>query len=108
MHVSTASYPLPLLPPFIALSASSYLDEDAVLKYVVTPTSRDIVPTRKKENQANDICALAGFYAPYSGSFLQVFLDNLSVQPSRVTLALEDWTERFSRNVVKELLLYCV
>jgi len=74
--------------------------------YVVTPAPRDIVPTRVKENQTNDICALSGFYAPYNGSLLQMFLDNLSVQPSRVNLALEEWTERFYRNVDKELPLY--
>ena len=35
-----------------------------------------------------------------------MFLDNLSVQPSRVNLAPEGWTERFYRNVGKELTLY--
>jgi hypothetical protein len=77
----------------IFLHSASYLQSNSVSKYVVTPAPRDIIPTRVKENQANDICALSGFYAPYNGSLLQMFLDNLSVQPSRVNLVLEDWTE---------------
>ena len=88
------------------LHSASYLQSNSVLKYVVIPAPRDTIPTRVKENQANDICALSIFYSPYNGTLLQMFLDNLSVQPSRVNLALEDWTERLYRNVGKELPLY--
>lgn len=112
MHVRTASHPLslyatdllhfkPNLNPTglqLFLHSERYLESNNVLKYVIIPTSRDIIPTRAEENQADDICALSGFYAPYNGSFLHTFLGNLSVQPSRVNLTLEDGTER-SRNV---------
>jgi hypothetical protein len=56
-----------------------------------------------------EIFAVLGYYAALSGSSVQTFRDNLSVASSRVKmskqnfLALEDGTDRLSRNVGTEL-----
>jgi len=49
------------------------------------------------ESRQFEICALLGYYAPYSGDSLQTFRNNLAVPSSEV------WTERLSRYVGKEL-----
>jgi hypothetical protein len=60
---------------------------------------------------ADDTCALLGYYAASSSNPLPTFRDNLSVPSSRVkksnekkdVLILEDGTDRLSRNVGIEL-----
>jgi len=49
----------------------------------------------------DEICALLGYYAAQSTNSLATFRENLSV-PSYF-LSLEFWTDRFCRNVDKEL-----
>jgi len=53
----------------------------------------------------DEISALLGYYAVYSGNSLPTFRDNLSVPSLRVkkSLTLEDGTDMLSRNVGKEL-----
>jgi len=71
----------PLQPHLIStglqlfLHSARYRQSNSVLKYVVTPAARDIIPNRVKENQANDICVLSGFYAPYNGSLYDIFIN---------------------------------
>ena len=62
--------------------------------------------------EVGDVCILLACYVASSSNFLPTFRDNLSVQSSRVKksiddilgfLALEDVTDRLSRNVGKKL-----
>jgi hypothetical protein len=64
-------------------------------------------------SRVDEICALLGNYATYSGNWLSTFRDNLSAPCSRVEnpvgcgfLILEDGTYRLCRNVVEQLPLY--
>jgi hypothetical protein len=59
--------------------------------------------------EGNENCASLAYYAACSANSLRTFRNNLLVPSSRVKnpfLALEDGTERLSRNVRKELALH--
>jgi hypothetical protein len=56
--------------------------------------------------EVDENCTLQGHYTASSGNSAPTFRDNLSAPSSRVNEALEDWTERLSRNVGKRPPLY--
>jgi hypothetical protein len=64
-------------------------------KYLIQ-TMTNLWVTSGFRRNIDDICALLGYYAAYSGNSVPTFRDNLSVASSRVknSLALEDATDR--------------
>jgi hypothetical protein len=52
---------------------------------------------------ADEICAVLGYYAASSGNRLPTFRDNVLVPSSKVFLTLEDETDTLSQNIGKGL-----
>ena len=52
-------------------------------------------------SDVDEICALLGYYAAYSGNYLPTFRDNLSVPSSRTKPTPEDGEIGFPQNLVR-------
>jgi len=91
--------PLSHIPPYLTSRSISH----PALSHIHIQRALFIISGFRCEAEEN--CALLGYYAAYSGNSLPTFRYNLSVLIF-LFLILEDGTKRLSRNVCKELPVY--